>query len=99
VKKTVEPYIKTADQGASVDPSHLVTAQERKLANGIRVVEDPVAIKAKAAKVFPTYLPLVLNSSMRKIYPKKHDAESGPVLGTTLQQMMSIIFIVTLRRN
>jgi hypothetical protein len=62
-------------------------------------VEDPVATKAKAAKVRPILLPICAHSSMRKIYPKKHDAESGPVLGTTLQQMMSIIFIVTLRRN
>jgi len=49
-EKAIEPYVKTTDQGASVDPSHLVSAQERKLAGGIRVVEDPVAIKAKAAK-------------------------------------------------
>ncbi|PMD14883.1 Fcf2-domain-containing protein [Hyaloscypha hepaticicola] len=48
--KAIEPYIKTTDQGAYVDPSHFVSPQERKLANGIRVVEDPVAIKAKAAK-------------------------------------------------
>jgi hypothetical protein len=63
------------------------------------VVEDPVAIKTKAAKVRRISLLIYPTSSMRKIYPKKHDAESGPVLGTTLQQMMSIIFIVTLRRN
>jgi hypothetical protein len=71
-EKIIEPYIKTTDLGASVNPSHLVTAQERKLANGIRVVEDPVAVKAKAAKVCPIHLPLVHNSSMRKIYPKKN---------------------------
>jgi hypothetical protein len=29
----------------------LVTLKERKLANGMRVVEDPVAIKEKAIKV------------------------------------------------
>ena len=50
-QKTIEPYVKTTDQGASVDRSHLVTAEQRKSANGIRVVEDPVIVKAKAAKV------------------------------------------------
>jgi hypothetical protein len=53
-------------------------------------VEDPVAIKAKAAKVCHICLLFAQNSSMRKIYPKTHDAESGSVLGTTLQQMISL---------
>lgn len=44
-------------------------------------------------------LPWFTDSSMRKIYPKKHDADFGPVLGITLQQMIFIIFIVTLRRE
>jgi hypothetical protein len=47
----IEPYVKTTPQGAQVDRSHLVTLKERKLANGMRVVEDPVAIKEKAIKV------------------------------------------------
>jgi len=48
--KSVTSYIQKTSQGAQVDPSHLVKPEERKLANGIRRVEDPVAVKAKAAK-------------------------------------------------
>ncbi|TVY21243.1 rRNA-processing protein fcf2 [Lachnellula arida] len=48
--KSITPYIQKTSQGAQVDPSHLVKPEERKLANGIRRVEDPVAVKAKAAE-------------------------------------------------
>ncbi|TVY53638.1 rRNA-processing protein fcf2, partial [Lachnellula cervina] len=48
--KSVTPYIQKTSQGAQIDPSHLVKPEERRLANGIRRVEDPVAVKAKAAE-------------------------------------------------
>ena len=86
--KSVTSYIQKTSQGAQVNPSHLVKPEERKLANGIRRVDDPVAVKAKAEKVRSPYPYLSNLSSMRKIYPKNLDAESGPVLGTTLQKMM-----------
>ncbi|KAH9221879.1 putative rRNA-processing protein fcf2 [Leptodontidium sp. 2 PMI_412] len=48
VEKPIISYIKSTKTGAQVDRSHLVTDKERKLANGTRVVEDPVAIKKRA---------------------------------------------------
>ncbi|EPE34062.1 hypothetical protein GLAREA_07075 [Glarea lozoyensis ATCC 20868] len=48
--KTITPYIQKTDQGARVNPSMLINPEVRKLANGIRTVEDPIMAKAKAAK-------------------------------------------------
>jgi len=48
--KSVTSYIQRTSQGAQVDNSYSVKPEERKLANGIRRVEDPVAVKAKAAE-------------------------------------------------
>ncbi|PBP17051.1 rRNA-processing protein FCF2 [Diplocarpon rosae] len=47
VKNSVQPYIKATDNGPQVDSSHSVTKKDRKLANGIRVVEDPITIKKR----------------------------------------------------
>lgn len=48
----ITSYIQyTSLGGARVDASHLVKPEQRKLANTIRKVEDPVAVKAKAAEV------------------------------------------------
>ncbi|EKG14652.1 Fcf2 pre-rRNA processing [Macrophomina phaseolina MS6] len=41
------PYIQTNGDVARVDPSRLVDAKQRELANRIRKVEDPVAVKKK----------------------------------------------------
>src|SRR6187402_963629 len=69
VEKSIEPYIKQTEHGPQVDPAHLVTEEQRKQANGIRVVEDPIAIKKRAAEVrYISFIPL-RNSSVRKIYP------------------------------
>ncbi|KAI9646939.1 dTDP-fucopyranose mutase [Ciborinia camelliae] len=46
----IVPYIKSAGQAAHVDSSQLVPVKDRKLANGVRIVEDPVVTKAKALK-------------------------------------------------
>jgi len=75
-----EPYVKTTPQGAQVDRSHLVTLKERKLANGMRVVEDPVAIKEKAIKVRYLIVNLMVIFYEENLSQKKHDAECGPVL-------------------
>lgn len=45
------PYIQTNGDVARVDPSRLVDAQQRELANSIRKVEDPVAVKKKQIEV------------------------------------------------
>ncbi|PSS18696.1 hypothetical protein M430DRAFT_102419 [Amorphotheca resinae ATCC 22711] len=49
-KQLITPYISTTDNGAHVDPSHLVNPREKKLSNGIRRVQDPLEIKAQAAQ-------------------------------------------------
>jgi len=46
--KPIVSYIKSTKTGPQVDRSHLVTEKDRKLANGIRVVEDPITIKKRA---------------------------------------------------
>ncbi|KAG4427790.1 hypothetical protein IFR05_016726 [Cadophora sp. M221] len=48
VDNPIVSYIKSTKTGAQVDRSHLVTEKERKLANGTRVVEDPITIKKRA---------------------------------------------------
>lgn len=37
-------------QGAQVDPTSLITAKQRKLANGAGTVDDPVQVKPNLAK-------------------------------------------------
>ena len=59
--KAVQSYITQTDQGAKVNSAHLVKPQERQLANGIRRVEDPVLVKAKAEKVRPILFFLLEN--------------------------------------
>ncbi|GME46603.1 rRNA processing protein fcf2 [Neofusicoccum parvum] len=44
------PYIQTNGDVARVDPSRLLDAQQRELANHIRKVEDPVAVRKKQAE-------------------------------------------------
>lgn len=88
---SIQSYLTKSHTGVEVNPALLVKPEERVLANGIRLVEDSIIMKANATKVSADTSPLIHHSSsMRKIYPKKHDAEPDPVLGITLQQMMSI---------
>ncbi|KAK6584327.1 hypothetical protein PZA11_002551 [Diplocarpon coronariae] len=47
VENSVQPYIKPTQKGSQVDPSHCVTKQDRKLANGIRLVEDPIVLQKR----------------------------------------------------
>jgi 1-acyl-sn-glycerol-3-phosphate acyltransferase len=49
--KSVTPYISASPHGAHVDPSYLVSTADRKLSSGVRTVQDPLQIKAKAAQV------------------------------------------------
>ncbi|QSZ34831.1 hypothetical protein DSL72_007690 [Monilinia vaccinii-corymbosi] len=46
----ITPYIKSTGQSAHVESSQLIPAKDRKLANGVRTVEDPVVTKARALK-------------------------------------------------
>jgi len=58
-EKPIVPYVTTTEKGAHVDPSHFVGESDRKLANGIRKVQDPVTIRADSAQVcgFIFYVP------------------------------------------
>jgi len=63
----ITSYISSTSKIAQVDAAHLVTEEQRKLANEARVVVDPVSVKANAAKVsLFTYIFQI--SSMRKIF-------------------------------
>lgn len=68
-------YIKNTANGALVDPSRLVKPLERRLANDIRRVENPVTIKTNATKVRRFYPTPHSHTSMRKIYPNFTRAE------------------------
>jgi len=57
-------YIKNTSNGALVDPSRLVKPQERRLANGLRRVEDPVAVKSDLAKVFSLFFSFTFSSTL-----------------------------------
>lgn len=81
-----------------MDSSKLVPAQTRKLANGVRTVEDPIALKAKALKVRKPSLYLVLCPSVRKIYPY-NGRRIWPRLGRHPAKAEDFTFIVTLRRS
>jgi hypothetical protein len=59
-EKPVVPYIQKTKQGAKLNPSMLINPEIRKLANGGRTVEDPVMVKAKAAKVCTHNISLAL---------------------------------------
>ena len=47
----IQPYISTEDGVARVDPSRLLNEEDRRSANQVRRVEDPVKVKEKAKKV------------------------------------------------
>jgi hypothetical protein len=49
--KPITPYISATTHSAYVDRSHLVTARDRELSSGVRTVQDPIEIKARAAQV------------------------------------------------
>lgn len=63
--KSIEPYITSTKKGATVDAKHLVSEEQRKQANGIRIVHDPVEMKKKAAEVW-RIPPKASNPSMMK---------------------------------
>lgn len=58
--KTIESYITSTSKGTHVDAKHLVTEEQRKQANGVRIVEDPVAVKNKAAEVCAFFFPFTI---------------------------------------
>ena len=66
-EKQIISYINSTSNVARVDPAHLVTEEQRKMANMARVVVDPVAVKVNAEKV-SLFLYLFSTSSMRKIF-------------------------------
>ncbi|PQE16563.1 hypothetical protein CJF30_00003258 [Rutstroemia sp. NJR-2017a BBW] len=49
-ESSVSPYVKSNGRHAVVDPSRLVAPEVKKLANSIRTVQDPVAVKAQSLK-------------------------------------------------
>ncbi|KAK2628424.1 hypothetical protein QTJ16_001527 [Diplocarpon rosae] len=69
VENSVQPYIKASDNGPQIEPSRSVTEKDRKLANGIRIVEDPIIIKKRdeeARNPFSIHTHLGRHSSEKK---------------------------------
>ncbi len=98
------PCVKTTDQGAQVSRESLVGPEERRLANGIRCLNDPVSLGSgkKASKVCaissllqPDRMPVSLYEDT---YPNFYDGGVRPVLGPPRRSVIAIpYFIVTLR--
>lgn len=66
--KLEKPYVSTKGDVATVDASRLLPVKDRKQANGIRKVEDPVTAKKTAAEV--RYQSCAISTyTMRKIIP------------------------------
>lgn len=81
-----------------MDSSQLIPAKDRKLANSVRTVEDPIVTKAKALKVRKCSIHLALCPSVRKIYPY-NGRRIWPRLGRHPARAEDFTFIVTLRRS
>jgi len=67
VGEIAQPYVRTNGDVARVDPSKLLGKRERDLANKIRKVEDPVAVKQRLSEVCFDVPSACL--PMRKIFP------------------------------
>lgn len=63
-----KPYVSTKGDVATLDASRLLQEKQRKQANGIKKVEDPVASKAAAAEV-RCHISRLRLLTMRKIIP------------------------------
>ena len=57
-----QPYIRNDGDVARIDHSRLLPVEQRKLANGFRKIEDPIALKKKASKVLSLFLYALLCS-------------------------------------
>lgn len=90
------PYIRTKGEVASVDAKRLLDDKDRKQANGIRKVEDPVAAKKALSEVSAIRTSVYRWHYMRKIFPTISRAESGHRYGQPFRIMRAFIFIVTL---
>lgn len=66
--KLEKPYVSHKDGVANVDAARLVAEQQRKQANGVRKVEDPVTAKKLAVEVSSTIS--AMSFAMRKFNPK-----------------------------
>jgi hypothetical protein len=74
-----KPYVSQKDGVASVDASRLVAEQQRKQANGVRKVQDPITAKKMAIEVsFTTFSNILL--AMRKSIPYSLEQSPGAVL-------------------
>lgn len=60
-KSPITPYISSANRGARIEPSLLVNETERKLSRGVRTVQDPIELKAKADQVRTSYMIFLQN--------------------------------------
>lgn len=85
-------YIQSTPNGAQVDRSRIVKSQDRKLANAVRRVEDPLLVKSKAAEVCAFFPSIAQSLSVRKIIPNFFlTQKSGPVMGAFFANMRVII--------
>lgn len=67
--KLEKPYVSSKADVASVDASRLLDEKDRKQANGIRKVEDPLTAKKAALEVSLVHMLCRIYLAMRKIFP------------------------------
>lgn len=82
-----------------MDASQLVPAKDRKLANGVRTVEDPIVTKAKAAKVRNQSTSSRAVPFCEENLSHINGRRTWPRLGRQPAQAEDLTFIVTLRRS
>ena len=78
-----DSYLKTENGVRKLDPSKLISENDRVLAHGIKKIEDPVQVKKQKAEVRAA---TTVSLPMMIIIPIFPEADSGPVLGTFLHR-------------
>lgn len=72
----VKPYVDNKGDVATLDAKRLLGEKDRKLSEGIRKVEDPVAVKKKTLEVsnrtsLSTYLSTAYEENIPKLFPER----------------------------
>lgn len=81
------PYVKTTKNGAQIEPSRLINPEQRKLANGFRIVNDTISIQSKTVKVCLILCLIISFELYEEISKHFLTQNSGPVMGTFFAYM------------
>ena len=85
--KLDEPYITSNGAVATADASRLLDAKQRKQADDVRKVQDPIIAKKLAQEVRSPIQYTMANVAMRKTIPKTLEQSPGTVLACRSAQL------------